>query len=35
MEEEWEETRKSRYIHKGFLRGTTMNMHDTLDEQYY
>ena len=35
MEEEWEETRESWFIRKGFLRGVTMNMRDALDEQYY
>jgi hypothetical protein len=35
MEEEWEEKRVSWFIRKGFLRGTTMNMRDALDEQYY
>ena len=35
MEEEWEEKRKSWFIRKGFLRSVTMNMRNTLDEQYY
>jgi hypothetical protein len=35
MEDEWEEKCKLWYIQKGFLRGVTMNMRDTLDEQYY
>ncbi len=34
MEDEWEEERKSWYIQKEFLRGITMNMQDSLDEQY-
>ena len=35
IEEEWEETRKSWFIRKGFLPGVTMNMRNALDEQYY
>ena len=35
LEEEWEEKRESWYNCKGFLRRVSMNMHDTLDEQYY
>jgi hypothetical protein len=35
MEEEWEEKQESWYIQKGFLHGVTINMRDTLDEQYY
>ena len=35
MEEEWDEKCTSWFIRKGFLRGVTMNMHNTLDEQYY
>ena len=35
MEEEWEETRKSWFIRKGFLRGVTMNIRGALDEHYY
>ncbi len=34
LEEEWEEKCISWHIHKGFLRGVTMNMCDTLDKQY-
>jgi hypothetical protein len=35
LEEGWEEKRKSWFIWKGFLRGVTMNMRNTLDKQYY
>ncbi len=36
MEEEWEEKHKWWYtIHKGFIHGVTMNMHNKLDKQYY
>jgi len=35
MEEEWDKKRTSWFIQKGFLCGVTMNMRDTLNEQYY
>jgi hypothetical protein len=35
MEDKWEEKRESWYIYKGFLRAVTMNMHNTIDKQYY
>ena len=35
MEEEWDRRLTSWYIRKGFLKGTTANLRDALDEQYY
>ncbi len=35
MEEEWDEKHTLWFIRKGFLRGVTMNMRDTLNKQYY
>jgi hypothetical protein len=35
LEEEWERTQTCWYIWKGFLKGVTANMRDTLDVQFY
>jgi hypothetical protein len=35
MEQEWEQTRETWAIKKGFLRGVTANMRDALDESRY
>jgi hypothetical protein len=35
LEEEWERTHTYWYIQKGFLKGVTVNMCDTLNEQFY
>jgi len=35
MEQEWQRTRKTWAIQKGFLRGVAANMRDALDENWY
>ena len=35
MEQEWERTRKTCAIQKGFLRGVAANFQDALDENWY
>jgi hypothetical protein len=35
MEQEWERTRKTWAIHKGFLRGVAANFRDALDKNWY
>jgi hypothetical protein len=35
MEQEWERTRKTWAIRKGFLQGVAANFHDTLNKSWY